>query len=605
MTKLSRAGSAFASALIIGTAFAQNQHPKVLYPSGQGVAESQAVIDTRIGPQISDVHGFGETYMPENPMLRKQHSIDLKTKLESMSLRAGEVAPVVRTFVERLFPGIVQDQWQPPDCTLAVGPDYVVATTNMKIGFFRKSDGALVFLRWLGNQESQGFFNPVGALNFTFDPRCLYDRNTGRFIVMCAEEYSGPNRSLIDIAVSDDSDPNGVWYLYRASILQVIGGQQFWLDYPSLAVDNNAIYVNGNLFGFNSGFGGVVYRIMPLAPLLSGGAMTFTDIRDSNSGSVQGGPHIGVPNAAFFVEDWGGTQMMVHAIKDSITNPTLWSQAVNVPSYSYPNSSSPQLGGGSIDVLDGRVFVAGWKAGSLVTSHAIRVGGSGNRTVGRWYEFNTGNWPQSGSVSLVQSGNVDTGNSTYALFPVVALNDFKDIGMEVGRCSGSQYASVGHTGRKFTDPLGQMGSFTEVKVGNAPFTGGRWGDYFGIQVDPNDGLTFWGVGEYCDGGPWATWIDSWKVAQYANLTVRAIQGANGSVPVSISITTDGRGNGNGNTPLTRTYYSGTNVDITAPASFNGHPFRSWIFGPGVPGPTNPHITINLTSDRTITAYYDQ
>lgn len=603
MIRFSRAGS-LALALLISTfSLAQSKQLPVLYPTGKGVAEAQGFIDTRIGQQISDVHGFGEMKMPENPLLRKRNVVDLQTRLASLAMRVGGVTTQLRVFSESLFPGIGQDQWQPPDCTLAVGPDYVVATTNMKIAFFRKSDGQMVFLRWLGNQETDGFFKSVGALDFTFDPRAYYDKTSGRFIVTCAEQYTGPNRSLIDVAVSDDSDPNGIWYLYRVSILQTIGGQQYWLDYPSLAVDNNAIYVNGNLFGFNSGFAGVVYRIIPLAPLLSGGAMTYTDIRDSGGASAQGAFHVGVPNAAFFIEEQNTSSVVVHAIKDSLTNPSLWSTSVTVPAFNYPNSNAPQLGGGSLDVLDGRILNAQWKAGSLIASHAVRTGSSGNRTVGRWYEFNTGSWPQSGNVTLVQSGNVDTGSSTYALFPTVAMNDFKDISMEVGRSSSAQYAGVYHTGRKFTDSSGQMGAVTEAKVGNAAFTGGRWGDYFGIQVDPSDGLTFWGVGEYCDGGKWATWIDSWKVAQYANLSVKAIQGTNGSVSANIQITTDGRGDGNGNTPLTRTYYSNTTVDITAPATFNGRPFKVWIFGPGILGPTDPHITINLTADRTITAYY--
>lgn len=586
-------------------AIAQGKQLPVIHPSGSGEAQAFEIYDTRVGEQISKVHGSGSSGWPENPLIFKNNQRLVRTKQGVDAPVAGGVFTDPRAFRESFFPGIVQDQWQPPDCTLAVGPEYVVATTNMKIGFYRKSDGANVFLRWLGNQENQGFFRGVGALGFTFDPKCLYDRNSGRFIVICPEFYTGPNRAALCVAVSDDSDPNGVWYLYRSDFKQIIGGVEYWVDYPGLGVTQEAIFVNGNLFGFNSGFGGVVYRVIPLAPLLSGGAMTFTDLRDGNSGSVQGGPHVGSSNAAFFVEDWSTTSMRLHAIQNALGSPTLHAIDVSVPSFAYPNSSAPQLGGSSIDVLDGRVMNAQWKSQRFVASHAVRTGSSGNRTIGRWYEFNTGNWPQSGGVSLIQSGNVDPGNNAYGLFPCVGYNDFKDIGMILGRSASSQYAGVYVTGRKFTDAAGFMGAVTEVKIGSATWTGGRWGDYFAVQTDPNDGLTFWGVGEYCEAGAWRTWIDSWKVAQYANLTVRAIQGVVGPVPAPISITTDGRGDGNGNAPIVRTYYSGSNITVSAPATFNGKPFRAWIFGPGLPGPSTPTINLTLGSDRTITAFYDQ
>lgn len=587
--------------------FAQTGETTITYPNARGTADRFATMDTRIGQQITSVHAYGDMGVPENPLLRKRNRAQLrgiKGRLDTESeLIAGGIGTDPRAIFDSFFPGIQQDGWSPPDPTIAVGPEYIAMTVNMKIAWFRKSDGVKVFERWLGNQETLGFFRNVGAKGFTFDPKILYDRISQRFIVIVPEYYSSPREAALCVGVSDDSDPNGTWYLYRANFMQTVNGVQYWVDYPGFGIDHQAIYVNGNMFGFSGGFGGVVYRVIPKAPILSGGTMSYTDIVDTNSGSVQSGNHIGTPQAGYFIEDWTTSSMRIHAITNPTTNPVLYGTNVSVPAFSYPNSDAPQLGSGSlIDTLDGRIMYANWQNGRFVATHAVRSN-SGNRTIGRWYEFNTGNWPTSGGVTLIQSGNVDPGNNAYALFPCVGLNDFNDIGMIVGRSASTQYAGVYVTGRKFTDSLGSMGPVQEVKVGSSPWTGGRWGDYFGIQTDPNDGLTFWGVGEYAEGGTWRTWVTSWRVAQYANLNVRAIQGGVGNINVGITCTTDGRGNGNGTTPFVRTYYSGTNVTLTAPASYNGKPFTAWILGPGVPGPTTPTININLTSDRTVTAFY--
>jgi hypothetical protein len=57
------------------------------------------------------------------------------------------------------------------------------------------------------------------------------------------------------------------------------------------------------------------------------------------------------------------------------------------------------------------------------------------------------------------------------------------------------------------------------------FTGGdRWGDYFGVAVDPVDDSTFWGFGELIKSdGYWTTWVSSWKVKSADTADVYALQ----------------------------------------------------------------------------------
>lgn len=61
---------------------------------------------------------------------------------------------------------------------------------------------------------------------------------------------------------SDDSDPNGLWYLYRTDAVLWAGDQSFWWDYPGFGYDGDAYYITANLFGLNQGgWGGVGLRV--------------------------------------------------------------------------------------------------------------------------------------------------------------------------------------------------------------------------------------------------------------------------------------------------------------------------------------------------------
>lgn len=567
-------------------------------PTGRNSEFTMGRIDTRVGEQITRVRLGGRVLYPENRAVER-----IEGPAMSTAVQLGGLTEAIKIQTGLRFPGTEMDRWAPPDLTIAAGPDHLVTTTNMKIAFFRK-DGTKIFERWLGNQETLGFFRSVGARDFTFDPKCLYDKNSGRFIVICPEYYSGSRESKILVAVSDDSDPNGTWYLYRTDSKIRVGNADYWVDYPGLGIDQNAIYVTGNLFGFSGGFAGALFRAYPISSLLNGGPITNTDFVNTSAASVQVAHSWGPSNAGFFIEDASTSAMTVHAIRDVLNNPTLVSTNVGVPSFSYPNSGAPQQGGGTIDVLDGRMMNAYWLNGRMVAGHGVRSN-SGNRTVGRWYEFNIGSWPQSGSVSLIQSGNVDSGGSNYHMFPALAYNEFGDIGMVIGRSSSSQFAGVYTTGRKKNDGNGQMATLVEQKVGSAAYSGGRWGDYFGAAVDPTDGVTFWGIGEYSDNsGTWKSWVTSWRVATYRTINVLALVD-NVPTPIQVTITPDGRNQGDGNTPLSRTYYDATQVTLEVPRTIGSAEFRGFFGASGRLGTsiTFPRLIQILNSDLTVTVRY--
>ncbi len=124
------------------------------------------------------------------------------------------------------FAAVAQTEWSPPDPNLAVGPDHIVETVNAAIAFYDKHTGQQLFSTHLGTPGNPGFFEPVGAdSGFVFDPKCFYDQKVGRFVVVALEHNS--NDSWIDIAVSDDDDPNGIWYKYRTFSVIALGSSQY------------------------------------------------------------------------------------------------------------------------------------------------------------------------------------------------------------------------------------------------------------------------------------------------------------------------------------------------------------------------------------------
>ncbi|MFO1494517.1 MAG: carboxypeptidase regulatory-like domain-containing protein [Lysobacterales bacterium] len=124
----------------------------------------------------------------------------------------------------------------------------------------------------------------------------------------------------------------------------------------------------------------------------------------------------------------------------------------------------------------------------------------------RWFELRkvgSGNW------TLYQEGTFSPGDtSTHHLLGTMAMDGQGNIGMgyNVSKTSTpTVFASLRYTGRLAADTLGVMTQGeTDVAVGAANETSGRWGDYYQMVVDPADDCTFWFVGMYRPSGSWAT-----------------------------------------------------------------------------------------------------
>lgn len=481
--------------------------------------------------RITGISGVSESSFKWNPQIQEAYSPGLSmppnprppvTIFEgNNTLPVGGMLSVPRGTVRGYFPGISATGWVPPDPNIAVGPGHIVEVVNSDIAWFDKATGTKQFQVSMAPipGPAEGFFESLGATDFVFDPKCFFDAVSGRFFVLALEVEDAAQISKILIAVSDDNNPNGTWRKYRLESKLTVGGNTYWLDYPGFGCNKDAVVVTGNMFGFTSGFAGAQAIVIPKAPLLTGGAASETQILVNNAASVQIARTSDPSLAVIYMTSKAATNttMRVYAVTSPLSSPAVVSTTVPVPAFFGPQNNAESTNGHFLDSIDGRIWDADWRVGKLVSVHTVNVSQTDTRCNMRWYEFGTGTWPASGSAILNQAGNVFGTAGQHFNMGGIAVNNAGDVAITFTRSSSSIVADQMIAARTATDPPGTMGQPVLVVSSLGSSYGGsgtnRWGDYFSVEVDPSDGLTFWSVGMIgAANGNWLTVINQHQVS---------------------------------------------------------------------------------------------
>ncbi|MEM9991890.1 MAG: CARDB domain-containing protein, partial [Bacteroidota bacterium] len=105
-----------------------------------------------------------------------------------------------------------------------------------------------------------------------------------------------------------------------------------------------------------------------------------------------------------------------------------------------------------------------------------------------------------------QEGTYAPEDELHRIIPCIAMDGQGNIGMAYNVTSENSYASIRFTGRYASDPIGTMTvRELEIATGITPLqSGGRFGDYGQMGVDPTDNTTFWFTSEYAGGGDFGT-----------------------------------------------------------------------------------------------------
>lgn len=422
------------------------------------------------------------------------------------------------------FPGISATGFIPPDPIHAVGPDHVVASVNTDIAIFDKVTGNQLFRQNMSG--AAGFFGSAGATSVVFDPWVIWDDDSQRFFVMGIDIASN-TESNVFIAVSQDATPTGGndWFKYKIDFTHDptgtgLGTGAHFPDYEKMGVNDDAIFVSGNYFPISGGSG--VYAgitAIEKAPMLTGGPANILYEEHFSGFSVFPLNQFDSGSTQYFAEEFNSTTIRIHAIADTLTNPTRSTFNLSVPTFNQP-IDVPQLGGGTpADSVSSRIMTGVWRDGSAWFAHAIRDPAIGDgENVVRWYEVDTNDFPNN-SPSLVQTGNVDPGPGVHAWMPAIAVNGVGDMALGFSTGGPNQFFSASVTGRLNSDPPGFTTSpVIEYATGLGNYVAldgigrNRWGDYSGMAVDPADDTTFWAFNEYAStGNQWDTQIVSFDM----------------------------------------------------------------------------------------------
>lgn len=289
----------------------------------------------------------------------------------------------------------------PPDMALAVNQQFVLQVINGCIAVWDKTG----VLQAGFPKTTNAFFGdpPLSTAggninNEVFDPRALYDWVNNRFIVMSARCknncFTSTNVSLIDIAVSQTSDPRGAWNVYHLNLVG-LGILHFGdlADYPTLGQNRVGIYVNFNDFPGSSSFAGNIFLLLPKGLMYAGSPIGKFNTASTNTDSVQPANLMNKadnPRAEFFVSSLnfldsgcpgGCSQLVIFAISNPLdtTGPgaegSLVVQSTASTFFFPPNAQQPGCPSGPclIDTGDVRIsgevtYAAGLLYGALTTN---------------------------------------------------------------------------------------------------------------------------------------------------------------------------------------------------------------------------------------------
>jgi len=410
----------------------------------------------------------------------------------------------------------------PPDPELAVGPNHIIAVTNVAFEIYDKTGTVLV----QATTFSSFFAGTTGCTSAgVFDPNALYDESTDRFIL----GIDGDGTDYC-IAATTGSDPTATWNRY--GFATDIGGNFF--DFPHVGVGLDAIYMGSNQFGQVSFAEARVFAIDKAA--LYAGAASLSVVSQSTGGD-------GTPQPAhlhgFNTGTWptGGPHYIMTEVFDG-NNHSVWSWTdpfganvltklgnVNLTAATGVTAGQsidwPQAG--SSELLQGNDFrgqSTTWRNGNLWMSTSMSCNpGGGTVNCVRWAQIDP-------TGPTILDAGVIASNGDYRTFPNVSANHCDDMAIGYTKGSSSTFPSVFVSLREAADPPGTVQGELLMKAGEVNYTSfqspgpHRWGDYTKMTSDP-DGVTFWYIGEYSRnngatvGDPdtmWATFIGSFTTS---------------------------------------------------------------------------------------------
>jgi hypothetical protein len=413
------------------------------------------------------------------------------------------------------FFGMPFDNVEPPDVSIAVGPNQIMAVDNLQVRVYDKTGD----LRWWTTLQ---ILFGIASTDSVSDPVAIYDEQQQVFWAIVMSYDNNAHTSKIHVLVSQGPDLQtygwqGTWFDGSNQGLD-------WCDYPKLGLDAQAIYITCNMFNWPATRPGgsfidakivvmtkdewihpngtiKAFIFEPVWELLRVGSTPAFTIQPAvmHGAAASNGEYL----AYMYQESGYGTDLI------QITNPQkccgLYIQA---PDFRYLQAtgggatappSAQQLGSSNlINTGDDRLLFANWNQGYFSAGFNANCNGYACAVFMEVNNLDT--TPNMVNLwALQQVGNnyfypsVDSRSDGYKAI------GFANSNLNIYPSSGLALIPPSSVCTQCTTPL-------ETQIsGFAPYAGGRWGDYYGVARDP-DGYGIWVSGEYANSYYWSTQI---------------------------------------------------------------------------------------------------
>lgn len=437
-----------------------------------------------------------------------------------------------------------------PDTNGAAGANHYIQSVNKIFAVYDKTNGTIVPSGGPYAENVLWATGPCSGTGDRGDPIVVYDQLANRWVLsffafVGAPSAGGPFYECI--AVSQTSDPLGIWWIYDFNLSSIAQVGTSFPDYPKLAVWPDAYYMSANVFPTAGGVDGGMFAFDRVS-MINGtspnpgflGAVVPALVGNLLPVDLDGStpPPAGAPGM-FVVPDPLQFDMRIYRWNSTnwVGTPSATITSVDIPVSGYDevvchasNSQCVDQPGTLVKLdpidRDQLMFRATYRNfgthESILTSQTIDVAGAPNPASGvagvRWYEIRN---PR-GTPMIYQQGNHGSVES-HRWMSSIASDQYGNIALGYNVSNATTvFPGIRYAGRRPTDPLNQM-SLTETTLVNG---GGsktvensdgraRWGDYSAMSVDPVDDCTFWFTGEYLatnvDAFNWKSRIGTFKI----------------------------------------------------------------------------------------------
>ncbi len=461
------------------------------------------------------------TLMEKNNPSALPQGMDPLRQLAGFTSNAFPVEPIIN--IEGINANEAQ-QISPPDTNGDVSPEHYIQVTNGGGSVFKIFDkeGNLLY----GPASFNTLWEDFG-LSGLGDPVVLYDQGADRWLFSeLATDFS-----TMLVAVSETNDPFGSFYAYEFQSPVDLP------DYPKYGIWHNAYYITTNELADNNipvyaldreamlnGESSVSMQRLGVPKFNDGTGTAFQVATAADWDGAMNPPPPGSPQYVVRMYDdaWDGgvDKLEVWEILvdwDNANNSTV-TGPIELPTTPFDSEvcqgdifnclaqSNGNLVSALQQVLMHRVNYRNFGSHESMVLNFV-VNADGNNLAGvRWYELRK---PFGGQWEIYQEGTLSPDNN-HRFMGSIAIDAAGNIGLAYSVMGPDKNLSLMYTGRRFSDPLGEMTvDEYEFATGLSFNPGSRWGDYSMMTVDENDGRTFWFTGEYMkNDGIWGTKIVS-------------------------------------------------------------------------------------------------